>query len=248
MKRTFKKSLALVLAVLMVMTVVPFAGAACEHVYDKYEYLEGVGAHRAICSKCNIPNYFAAAVPCSGGTATCQSGAVCTTCGGVYTEPSDNHGEETVVVEDKYIATPANCKNKATYYYACGDCGAPIEDGRVYSAGTPDPNNHQFTAVQSNNNGTHNATCGFCDAVVTNVACFDAEPAIEAATCTADGKATHTCDVCSFVWTTTITKTGHDYSKESGVQKDAATCTTYNTYWYMCTKCSANAKDDEIVL
>lgn len=248
MKRTFKKSLALVLAVLMVMTVVPFAGAACEHVYDKYEYLEGVGAHRAICSKCNTPNYFAAAVPCSGGTATCQSGAVCTTCGGVYTEPSGVHVEGDPIVDDIYEATPATCKNKATYYYPCAVCEEPIKNDHVFFGGKIDPNGHQYVTAEPNtDNATHNAVCVLCTAVALNVECSKharlekVEP-----TCTQEGAINYTCNVCARQWSTKIAATGHDYSKESGVQKDPATCTTYNTYWYMCAieGCSANAKDD----
>lgn len=242
MKRTFKKSLSLVLAVLMVMTVMPFAGAADhEHVFANYEYL-GDAYHVGKCtvSGCKVRDYS----DCSGGTATCQSGAICAKCNAEYTEPSTVHGDKTVEIGDEYIATPANCKNKATYYYACEDCGAPIKDGSVFTAGEVDPDNHQFTAVLSNGNRTHNAKCGFCDVTVTNVACYDEEPAITDATCTVKGKAVHTCDVCSFSWETEIAATGHDYTKKSGVVRAPATCTQHITYWYMCKNCPANAKDD----
>lgn len=242
MKRTFKKSLSLVLALLMVMTVIPFVGvsATCETHNYTYDVAPMKGWHSYQCSNCNSAGYEA----CSGGAATCKSGAICEKCGAEYTDKSETHGEKVLLPFPQYVSIPANCKYPAFYHYACDICDAPIKDGTGKSYGPIDPNNHQYTSVTSNNNGTHNAECEFCDATLTNVACSDAEPEVTDATCTGKGNTKYTCDVCSYEWNAEISAKGHVYTKESGVKRSDATCTEYITYWYMCNVCGANAKDD----
>ena len=93
MKRTFKKTISLVLAVLLAFASLPLVGAsaACTHVFDGYTTAPDGSGHFSSCSKCFAVNYgtFEA---CSGGAATCAKGAICSKCGNEYTAKSDSHG------------------------------------------------------------------------------------------------------------------------------------------------------------
>lgn len=72
-----------------------------------------------------------------------------------------------------------------------------------------------------------------------------------AATCTADAVYYKSCS-CGANGAATFTKTGsalgHDYSKETEtdtyLKTAASKCTEHNVYWYACSRCDANAKDD----
>lgn len=241
MKRTFKKTLSLVLAVLMVFAVMPIAGAADHtHVFNQYTTAPDGSGHFSSCS-CGAVNYgtFEA---CSGGAATCAKGALCSKCGNEYTEKSNVHGTPYLNTDEKYLSVAANCKNPAYYYLACMDCNEATSN--VIAVGVADPNNHQFTGGTANNNKTHNAACAFCGTVSNNIPCYDSEPVVKGATCTTGGQTENTCEVCGYYWAESIPALGHDYTKESGVRRTAATCTEFDTYWYMCKTCGANAKDD----
>ena len=60
----------------------------CKHFFDSgigHDWQSnGDGTHS--CTRCDV-----AAEDCSGGKATCQSGAVCESCGGVYTEKAEHN-------------------------------------------------------------------------------------------------------------------------------------------------------------
>ena len=243
MKRTFKKTISLVLAVLMVFTALPLVGATAKCATCNYTYTyDGDGWHQYRCATCGDRGF----VKCSGGVATCKSGAICDGCKTEYTAKSDSHGTPILIATEEYLSSAANCKYPAYYYLSCMDCGDIYEGMTKNINETLDPNNHQYVYATTNNNGTHNAKCGFCDATKTNEACRDAEPAITGATCTTGGKKVNTCDVCNYVWEESIAALGHSYTKKSGVRRSEATCTAFDTYWYMCANegCGANAKDD----
>ena len=69
----------------------------------------------------------------------------------------------------------------------------------------------------------------------------NAEHTWTAATCTT----AKTCSVCGY---TTGNALGHDYTEkiedDAHLKKAATKCTEYNEYWYDCSKCDANAKND----
>lgn len=54
----------------------------------------------------------------SGGTATCEKKAVCSTCGQEYGELKE-HNYNQKVIDEKYICTPATCTQNAIYYFSC---------------------------------------------------------------------------------------------------------------------------------
>lgn len=241
MKRTFKKSLSLVLAIIMVFAVMPIAGAADHtHVYNQYETTPAGTGHWSKCS-CGTVDY-SSYEQCSGGTATCASGAICDKCKTEYTAKSDNHAETTLVAEPQYLKTPANCKNFAVYYKVCTACGQMTNETGNY--GLKDPNAHVYSTGVSNGNKTHKAVCDYCGTQSETASCYDDDPVVTEGNCTTGTKTVNTCEVCNYSWEDTQTAPGHDYTKESGVTRLPATCTDYITYWYMCKVCEANAKDD----
>ena len=76
--------------------------------------------HAATCSHTTEKSDVA---QCSGGSASCSQKAVCSICDNEYGDllPHDFTAQ---VRTEAYLATPATCLSKATYYYSCSACGA----------------------------------------------------------------------------------------------------------------------------
>lgn len=101
----------------------------------------------------------------------------------------------------------------------------------------------------------HNYKCYRCDVygigteIGGKAACVDAEPEVFEPSCTADGYEIHTCDVCYASWQVEGEEAlGHDFTqkiKDSAHLKEAATCVDKAVYWYDCSRCTANAKNEE---
>lgn len=248
MKGNFKRVMSLLLTVLMVLTAVPFATIAaeeCDHTYT-YTYYKN-DKHIKECSKCGDADF----VDCNGGTATCKDKAVCKDCGNSYGELSTVHGEGTLVLEDKYIASKATCIAKAYYYYQCEVCEEPIKNGETVSVGKIDPDGHEYATATPNTGdlaGTHSALCTLCEKDVLSAKCFDEEPHVIAPTCTTAGKTENKCDACGYEWNSDpVDALGHAYTeqiKDEAHLRTPATCTAKATYWYDCAVCAVNAKDD----
>lgn len=247
MKSNFKRVVSLVLAVLMVFTVVPFSGFAagewdCSTQGHKYVYTHFKdGKHIWECSKCGDGGLEA----CSGGTATCKDKAVCEKCNTAYGELSTKHGKTTLVMEDKYLKTAANCKNAAVYYLVCTICKGKTEETQDY--GFADSNAHVYETAVSNKNGTHKATCKLCNTATENGDCFDAEPTVVEPTCLEKGYTKNVCDACGYEWTSDEKEpNGHDFTEKISDEahlKTPATCTVKATYWYDCKNCDVSAKN-----
>ncbi len=248
MKRNFKRVMSLLLTVLMVLTAVPFATFAaeeCEHDYN-YAY-DSDDYHTYRCSKCGDRGF----EKCSGGEATCKDKAVCEKCKTAYGELSTVHGEATLVLEDKYLASKATCIAKAYYYYQCEVCEEPIKNGETISVGKIDPDGHEYDEAVANTGelaGTHSAVCSLCKENVLSAECFDEEPEVFAPDCTTAGKTENKCDACGYEWVSDEKAAlGHDFSEvivDEAHLKSAATCTAKATYWYDCAVCDVNAKND----
>ena len=245
MKSNFKKVMSLVLTVLMVLTAVPFATFAaeeCAHVYS-YTY-DGDNMHAYRCTKCTDRGF----ENCTGGTATCKDKAVCEKCKTAYGELSSIHGATTLVIDDAYLKTAANCQNSAVYFKVCTVCMKKTAETEV--VGFKNPDAHVYDEATKNEGelaGTHTATCTLCEESFDNLECYASEENTEviAPTCTEGGKTVKVCDACGYEWESDpVDALGHKYEEESTELKTAATCTAKATYWYGCTECDANAKDD----
>ncbi|MBR2956395.1 MAG: hypothetical protein IKC54_04310, partial [Clostridia bacterium] len=91
---------------------------AIQHAYGVWVSL-GDGTHKRVCGN---DNSHVEIESCSGGTADCGTKAKCDICGGEYGEVSTEHVFDKQAVDEKYLASPATCTSKATYYFSC-KCG-----------------------------------------------------------------------------------------------------------------------------
>lgn len=130
-----------------------------DHKFTTYTS-NGDGTHTAVCDTCD-PNVATPATDkqdCKGGTANCQSGAICTVCDTAYGEEDENNHVNTVFVPE----VPATCQKEGTEaYYKCADCGVAI--GTVEKL---EKLPHVYSAWISNGDGTHTKTCSLCDPAV----------------------------------------------------------------------------------
>ncbi len=119
------------------------------HDYGDWSY-GGDGAHYKVCKN---DNTHVVMEICSGGEATCLDDAICTVCNGIYEQALGHtggvatceewgkctrcqvdyvapigHNYSDMVIVDEYLATSANCLDKAVYYYACANCQGANEN------------------------------------------------------------------------------------------------------------------------
>lgn len=248
MKGNFKRVMSLLLTVLMVLTAVPFATIAAEECAHEYNYTyDGDNMHAYRCTKCTDRGF----ENCTGGTATCKDKAVCEKCKTAYGELSSIHGATTLVIDDAYLKTAANCQNSAVYFKVCTVCMKKTAETEV--VGFKNPDAHVYDEATKNEGelaGTHTATCTLCEESFDNLECYASEENTEviAPTCTEGGKTVKVCDACGYEWESDpVDALGHAYTeqiKDEAHLRTPATCTAKATYWYDCAVCAVNAKDD----
>ncbi len=153
---------------------------------------------------------------CYGGEATCLDKAVCSVCGKEYGEALGHDFS----ADAKRINKPEAGKHN----YKCSRC-------EVYGITETDEDGN----VTQKLGGT--------------IDCLDAQPVVTNPTCLDGGYTTHICDTCGYTWTTDpVAALGHDYTEtkiDTDHLKSVATCEDKATYWYDCSRCTANAKDAE---
>ncbi len=219
----FKKTLSLVLAVIMVITVVPFSGfatdgATCDHNY-KYTNIEA-GTHSYYCSNCKSGGF----EDCIGGTATCGEKKMCEHCDTYYGETLA-HDFSAEVADDEYFADYGTCQEHEVFYVSCENCGASSE-------GTEDEDTFVGEGY-----GDHE---------------WD-EGTLVGATCTEDGTLVFECTVdgCNEIKEEAAegSAIGHDYTDTTKRDEEhlakLGTCIEKTRYYKSCAECGANAKYDE---
>ncbi len=243
MKSNFKRVMSLVLTVLMVLTAVPFSGLAADECVHEYTYTyDSDGYHIVKCGKCTYRNFEL----CSGGTATCAEKAKCSKCNTEYGELSTVHGATKIVITEDNLVSEATCQSPAIYYYVCKVCGGNTEE--TFEFGDVNPDAHVYDEAQSNENGTHKATCTLCQTPAEDAPCFDEEPTVNAPTCTEKGYTENTCDACGYEWVSDEKEAnGHDFSEKIADEahlRTPATCTAKATYWFDCKDCGVIATEE----
>ncbi len=241
MKKNFKKTLSLILAVLMVMTAVPFSGLATEaewdcavdgHKYDGDFFDRVYGKHAYWCSECNLAygyvdennaNVDNALQECDGGEADCDSKAVCDVCNREYGDTPDHVFDREVKNAD-YIKTAGNCKTATVYFMSC-KCGEKPAEADQATAATftfLDENAHVWGEYASNGDaecekdGTKSRTCQVANCGVVDVSVPDVGSALD-----------------------------HDFTEKTenpDYLAAPATCTTPAKYYFRCSECGESAE------
>ena len=195
MKKNFKKTLSLILEVLMVMTIVPFSGLATDGEWDcsvnGHEFYGDLvlrtGKHARWCDHCDTFGYtvyneeedkteqIEGLMDCRGEDATCSERSYCYGCDRYFGDYDyDNH--DFSKRDKQYLANPATCQEAATYYYTCEYCGqCEWNSEHTYKVGTADVvNGHRGYEddITPNNDGTHHIDlCYLCLGEDLNATC-----------------------------------------------------------------------------
>ena len=265
MKRNFKRVMSLLLTVLMVMTVVPFAGVSAEGEWncavDGHEFYGDLvlknGKHARWCDHCDAFGYTVyneaedktvqveGLQGCLGGYATCTELAVCDFCNREYGDYDyDNH--DFSVSDDKYLATEATCVSKAKYYFSCSWCGGSADwyadedtdwDEITYTKGAVDRVAGHRGEATANENDTHFIEeCYLCGETDITAPCFGS-----GATC--QEKAT--CWQCNEKYGEVDT-TRHEETQWKDAEE--ATCQAPGHYGYeYCVDCEAETSEKEVI-
>lgn len=266
MKKNFKRTLSLILAVLMVMTAVPLSGMAtdattCDHAGATITAIDGV-EHLVRCS-CGYRDY----ENCAGPEATtCGEAPKCTKCHAVIGEALA-HDFTATVAEERYVATAGNCQSKTVYYKSCSVCGTLPETLTNAATFEGDFGAHVFTDYTAKGDATctdpghKEATCDVCGVAKDEIDGTDADKlahnyidaVVEAnkisdATCTVGGIYYKSCEHCGAKSTETFTTDTipHTFGETEvafALEKSAATCTKKAVYYKNCSVCRTTAKN-----
>jgi hypothetical protein len=222
MKRNFKRTLSLILAVLMVMTVVPMSGMASEEVcthenatIDTLSAVNGQPRHYVnTCPDCGLDK----AENCFGPEATtCEEAPKCLVCEQVIGEALPHNYSERIEDDENCLVAEVNCKTFKQYYKSCSVCGEPSTAAEDIFTSTTKKGEHTPDAGVSN----------------------------EDATCEEDGTLTIRCSLCSIVLDDDAaddeSALGHNFTKE--VESDdrkvvgsVATCAKGALYYLTCSR------------
>lgn len=225
MKMNFKKTLSLILAVLMVMTVVPMSGMASEEVcthenatIDKLSAVNGQPRHYVNnCPDCGLDK----AENCFGPDATtCGEAKKCAICDQIIGAALDHTFAPGVENEETLKTTGTDCQVANTYYETCTECGAVSE-------------NDEDVFPSTTNFGPHD----WDEGTVTYENCEEA------------GTRTYKCEIegCDAEREEAVEASGHDFDKVEEdrylVEDSVATCKKGAEYYYSCVNCGAKGTE-----
>lgn len=156
------------------------------------------------------------------------------------------HDYSEKTVDPAYLVSDATCTAPAKYYVSCSLCAKSSKDTdkeAIFTDG--DALGHDWSDYTITET-THSRTCNRCAEVDSGNHSY--KNVVTKPTCTTDGFTTHTCTVCGREYVDTpVTKLGHDYTEkivDDAHLKSEADCTTSKIYYFDCSRCEANAKDD----
>ncbi len=142
MKRNFKRTLSLILAVLMIVSVVPFSGmasSACAHPNKIITVVKNELTHIVICPDCGL-NEKSDCASSSTGEATCETPKLCDVC---ERELSATHNFELEVEAPQTLVEEVDCDEFNVYYKTCA-CGK-ISETETFTSKTTKGTKHDFT-------------------------------------------------------------------------------------------------------
>lgn len=228
MKSNFKRTLSLILAVLMVMTAVPMSGMAtgnepCDHangsVFKVGKDENGKYKHYVTtCPDCNVRGV----EECDGPAATtCGEAPKCTICAQVIGEALPHSFTKEEIRTDN-VASEGNCKTKKTYYKICTTCGALPENLEGAATFEGEYGDHVFTTYEAKGD----ATC--------------TDPGHKVAICDVNG-----CEEKNEIDGDNSCLKPHDFKNivDSRYQITAPSCKNKGEYYKKCSKCGAKGTE-----
>ena len=160
MKRNFKRTLSLILSVLMVIAVVPFSGmaAACTHPNATITVVKNELTHIIVCADCG----FSAKEDCASSTtgeASCQNPKFCDVCDRELSVGTHNFNLK-VEAPNALVDENVNCDEYNRYYKSC-NCGRVSDKAEdIFTSTTNKGTNHDFTKKIMNEQYLAKADCG----------------------------------------------------------------------------------------
>ncbi len=226
MKRNFKRSLSLILSVLMIIAVIPFSGmasSACTHPNKIITVVKNELKHIVICPDCGL-NEKSDCASSSTGEATCETPKLCDVC---KRELSSTHKFELEVEAPQTLVKEVNCDEFNVYYKTCA-CGKISETETFTSEvkGTI----HDFTA--KSNEYIAKKVCG------ENLFYYFA--------CSRCGVSAEGFDVDPNTYADEDVTVEHKFyvpdEPVQGTLKSNPTCTSSAVFYMICENCPASAK------
>ncbi len=127
------------------------------------------------------------------------------------------------------VSTTATCTQAGISTYECPDCGEEWS-ANVAALG------HLWGDASDNGDGTHTRVCSRDSSHTEKVSCeYDEGTVTKAATCSAEGVRTFTCDVCGGTKSESIAKLQHKYGE--GTVTKPATCSAEGVRTFTCSLC-----------
>ena len=161
-----------------------FSGNALDHNWGAWTQNSDEKTHTRICKR---DTSHTETENCHGGTATCTAKAVCTVCGGEYSEMAA-HSFTAEKAEAQYLKSAATCTEKAIYYKSCAVCGLSSEgtadEATFFSGNALDHNWGAWT--QNSDEKTHTRICKRDTSHTETENCIDANK-------------DHKCDICDYI-------------------------------------------------
>lgn len=154
MKRNFKRTLSLILAVLMVVAVVPFSGMAveCDHDFSG-TVIVGEGEHARLCTKCKtVLGYKDAEGNDVVGYQACYSNKVESGCGSrtcdvcKQTFAGGHNFNQKFETEETRVKEAVNCDAYVRYYKSCTCSAVSNKAEDIFVSTTNKGTIHDFTA------------------------------------------------------------------------------------------------------
>ncbi len=202
--------------------------ACCGVIINTKEYCSGGTATCQVKAKCeHCSAEYGSLGEHTGGNASCTAQARCGVCGQLY-GGLGVHVYNVDKVDAAYLASPAACDAKATYYYSCA-CG--VRGTETFSHG--EALGHDWTAWVFNNN-THTRICRNNSTHTETLACGGGAPTCEAPAI---------CATCQHEYSPAL---GHKYTNFVTVTE--ATCTTKGLEKAVCDNGCGSEKTQEIAI
>lgn len=231
MKRNFKKTLSLVLAVLMIFAVVPFSGMAaeCSHPNMKAQPIEepvdGVLSHFYFCSKCG----YSLTEGCSSSDtqATCGNPVLCDTCNRVL-ETADHVFDQKIEAPATLVGE-AKCNEYNKYYKSC-TCGAVSDkEADIFTSADKKGTKHNFTKKVMEEQYIAKTDCG--DHPYYYYLCADCDTKSTLTYANSEITIPHIFEIPA--------------EPVEGTEKSAPTCTSPAVFYKICEKCGYFGDDNE---